>query len=533
MKKYARSPDKKNETHEFINEEFYDDISKYYWLRERLGYRYFKRFSTQKYHVPKIKFTKKNHKYIKQTTKLNATNLSMLQAPSILYFEYIRLLHLSYKKSNNSTNIWREFLEAWPPKYRDSIENTDLGKKTKSLMSSYSGKLQNEHGDFTKNNIRRVQKDYYATDFDFFKRRQPCGFDIYDILTSFNVPAIIKKIVTPNYKLNKLKYELITVINDFVDASEGMRPGSILMSDRLSAHIINNSVSTNNPIEAARVSQTKEDRLVLHYIYCKIRQQYTWIVVNRHRNNVSIAGSKNKLLEGSSSPFLSIVGPDWLKRLVQKSNGNVTINGITDHEWIKECFYDFEGDEDYYLEIKSTSIQPFRNQGAQIKKSLREDYRRLSRKIEKIGIYKLELTKCNSYQFNKMKEWHSARWPKGQFAQKGPYLEYLERLFKGDKLHCFSLYLGNKIQAINCGLLIGTEFISLVNVTSYKYETLSLGKFLIMEVFHSYKNITFNFGDGAEGYKKIMSTDSNIIYDVNIKSKYLIHKLKKIKRKFF
>ena len=49
-----------------------------------------------------------------------------------------------------------------------------------------SVKVSFEHGDFTSNNIFKIEGKLYLMDFEFSRDFQPIGFDIYDYNQSIN-----------------------------------------------------------------------------------------------------------------------------------------------------------------------------------------------------------------------------------------------------------------------------------------------------------------------------------------------------------
>lgn len=530
MKKFARSPNKKYILDTEIREEFFDEINQHYFHRERLGYRYFRKYTSRRYNIPNILFVKWGQKFEKKTSRLFFKEISVVQLPYITMCEYLRLTFYSSIRKEKSENLWFNFLEAWPEKFRPVIEQAGPSKKLKKLMAQYSGKVQNEHGDFTRNNLRILGDKIYLTDFDFFKRRQPLGFDLFDLLTSFKFPDFLKRVLVPNYYLNKTKYELITIVNDFLDASEGLRPGSICLDDPLAQYILRNGSGGSVVAEALVNDLVDVDRCRVWYVKPKEQNKFLWAVLEQNGSKFSLAGSRNALLEASNSCFLSEVGPKWLRGLIKLPFGQVSLTGMLDQAWLKEAIYEFEGDENYKLDLTVRTLQPFRVPGSKLKKSSREDYRRIKRKLEKAGGYRVDLSLCDNDILDVIILWHSERWPKGQFAVKGPYLRYIGNLVNAEKLHCFKLYLDGELHAINCGVMNNGEFVSLINVSSFEKTELSLGKFLIMEVVQVFDTVKFNFGDGAEKYKKLLSDDANITFDMQLKSQHVIHVLKKIKR---
>lgn len=129
---------------------------------------------------------------------------------------------------NNSTRINSDdflvkkslfhFLEAWPKKYHKIIKSmTGYRQYSKLLKATTTLSLCIEHGDYTKNNIKRDTKSdkIYLLDFEFVKINQPIGFDMLDYLMSTNSKHLE---LVPNLKINIIKYKLINKINKMLDS---------------------------------------------------------------------------------------------------------------------------------------------------------------------------------------------------------------------------------------------------------------------------------------------------------------------------
>ena len=112
-----------------------------------------------------------------------------------------------------------DFLSCWPKEYWKTI----VAMKSYQI---YLNKLKEfdeldicfEHGDYSKNNILLTPDGYFwLIDFEFFKKFQPIGFDLY----SWNVSVGIDDKEIPYYELNKLKYELWKEICNTVTVLSG------------------------------------------------------------------------------------------------------------------------------------------------------------------------------------------------------------------------------------------------------------------------------------------------------------------------
>lgn len=114
------------------------------------------------------------------------------------------------------SRIEYEFLLCWPEKFYPEIKNLKSYTKYFSEISKFDEiKLFFEHGDFTCNNILKIENNIYLTDFEFSREFQPLGFDIYDYYKSLN--SRIPKPFTYYEKLSKIKYKLISQINEIID----------------------------------------------------------------------------------------------------------------------------------------------------------------------------------------------------------------------------------------------------------------------------------------------------------------------------
>jgi len=80
----------------------------------------------------------------------------------------------------NVEKILISFLSAWPNQYHSMIKRQKEFRKYKYLLEKMeSVKVSFEHGDFTSNNIFKIEDKLYLMDFEFSRDFQPIGFDIF------------------------------------------------------------------------------------------------------------------------------------------------------------------------------------------------------------------------------------------------------------------------------------------------------------------------------------------------------------------
>lgn len=115
-------------------------------------------------------------------------------------------------------NSLSSFLKAWPEKYHKIIKSMDVYQEySEALRCSEILSLCIEHGDYTKNNIKRDVNtgELYLLDFEFVKVNQPIGFDMLDYLISTDSKSLDS---VPNLEINRIKYNLVSKINKVLDS---------------------------------------------------------------------------------------------------------------------------------------------------------------------------------------------------------------------------------------------------------------------------------------------------------------------------
>lgn len=111
--------------------------------------------------------------------------------------------------------IINNFIDAWPQSIHNKIKSLPQFTLFVNSLKKYNTlELILEHGDFTSNNIlRKNTGQLVLLDFEFVKCMQPIGFDMYD----WHAASDSNYDNVPYLDINKIKYQLITKINDLLD----------------------------------------------------------------------------------------------------------------------------------------------------------------------------------------------------------------------------------------------------------------------------------------------------------------------------
>lgn len=194
------------------------EVSKYYFARSRMGEQIFQGLFRNNDNIvinsPIECRSLENEEYAIFEMKEGKQDIRWI--PDALLTEYYKNSATSHEVTDELVDqILAEFLFGWPCFAWENIKKIEEYVVFRQELKKYSQiQLVVEHGDFTPNNILCSDDGtIYLLDFEFTKKLQPIGFDLFD----WHYATDKRYDNIPYKELNQLKEVLINKINALVD----------------------------------------------------------------------------------------------------------------------------------------------------------------------------------------------------------------------------------------------------------------------------------------------------------------------------
>lgn len=459
--------------------------------------------------------------------KINSSAQPAYQAPVASLFNYYESLPEVQLTEEDKAQIIDNFLEAWPRKYHSAIQSlSEFSEFEEQVSLVESTKLCLEHGDYTLNNMGLASGHSYLFDFEFVKRGQPIGFDLYDLLSSSGKLSSFKGNI-PNIALNKVKYALVNSINEIVDNekngvivfkafSQGLRDAWIALWEKLPQ-------STYN----------------LHPDWCRIwfesfGQKYTLYILTHwndgvlevvfplyiYRNHLCIVGAYPDLYDCAAPLYTNKSNLSKLIKYIVATGYDLDMRYLaTEHTFCRLLFKEIYSHNFFYLS-KFVDLKPRINfANYKVSKKLQYDARRCINRIEKEKSMTLSCKQVHSPEaLRAFIALHRKRWNGGPFYFLSGLKGFIERIYaETTLLDLCALGSDECTVAYHLGYRNSDKSMtSAMPAFDPEYQMYSPGKVLLYQIVIEEKDGKphFDFGRGAEPYKYWFSNEEDVLVHI-------------------
>ncbi|MDN3700447.1 GNAT family N-acetyltransferase [Vibrio artabrorum] len=431
-------------------------------------------------------------------------------------------------------------LSSWPDRYRNIIKLTDEYQKYKEEL--YLGNYKKcvlEHGDFTKNNIVKFNGTIYLIDFEFSREHQPNGFDLLDLYRTYGKKGEIN---IDNYKLNSLKYDLVTRANTIVDSDESIISVGVFSSDLKYAweKLIPSSlekVSYNGTFTWCSkwikyFGNEYQPNIVLSF---KNGNLLSITPLYVYKNNLRVIGTYPDLYDQCSFIYSDEKCFKDAIEYIYSLNFSIEIKHTNTSLKSYAIIYSFLYSSNITYKSFISDVIPLINKSTfKLKKKQRDDKKRNinNLKLRENLDSKFEYQDISDNVIEELVELHKSRWNGGPFDDIPKLKQFLIDISKSDLSIISTLYFGSKKTAIHFAY-VNTDGSITSAIPSYSthYSSYSPGKILIQSLIEKSieDEVSIDFGRGAEVYKSWFANDSQTLANINI---YQCNSLQKIREKF-
>lgn len=459
--------------------------------------------------------------------KIDSSSQPTLQAPVEYLLNYYELLSETRLTEEGKAQILDNFLEAWPRQYHTAIQSlSEFSKFEEQLSLLESTKLCLEHGDYTLNNMGVASGHSYLFDFEFVKRGQPIGFDLYDLLISSGKLSSFKGNI-PNASLNSAKYTLVNSINQMVD---GEKDGVIVFkafSQRLSDAWI------------ALWEKLPYSSYNLHPDWCRIwfesfGKKYTLYILTYwndgvlegvfplyiHRNHLCMIGAYPDLYDCAEPLYTNKNNLSKFVKYIVATNYDLDMRYLaTEQTFCRLLFKEIYSHNFFYIS-KFVDLKPRINfSNYKVSKKLRYDARRCVNRIQKEKSMTLSCKQVHSSRaLQDFIALHRKRWSGGPFDFLSGLKEFIERIYvETELLDLCALGSDECTVAYHLGYRNSDKSMtSAMPAFDPEYQAYSPGKVLLYQIVMEEKESKphFDFGRGAEPYKYWFSNEEDVLVHI-------------------
>lgn len=455
----------------------------------------------------------------------------------------VRLLEAFYERHAQEAvvtdelveEIKTEFLRAWPGNRHHAIVTLrEFEEYFEELRSLGTVKLAFEHGDFTNNNILRMNDGMYLTDFEFTRNLQPIGFDIYDYSSSLKQRAKYKDSVH-YHNLHVLKYVLINRINTLVDSGDC----SLLVLDGMSAEIEKQWAELYQKGGHYNLSPSWCREWLKHFGAAERLHLITYwknsklvllapFYVREQERTLTLIGAGPDLYDRFGILYEEEKYLPYLARYLSECGMQVDLRFLDASSTFATLLFKHLLRDGVPFVSSVIDTKPSASH-AKLKGKERSDAKRcMNRAMRQQGeevAFQYDVPREPRF-IQEFIRFHIARWHGGPFEVLPRFREFIENLYYNSDIVCLSrLYFPNSDVSIAYHLgYTDSAKVFWSSIPSYdvEYSELSPGKvlmyFLVQEAFERGVE-KFDFGRGAEAYKYWFSNEDTLLLNVEFPRK--------------
>lgn len=419
-----------------------------------------------------------------------------------------------------------EFLSAWPKSITNHIKNLEEYRDyVAEIKKQEEMDFVLEHGDLTRNNVYMRNEEILMSDFEFYKKNQPDGFDFYDYSLSMGkLDCEIK-----NKEINKIKYNLIEKINNIMDSG----PEYLKVQEATEFDKFEDWFTT---------SQNKS--LFLGYDWCKSwwdkfgeNSKSKLLVFGRVEEGIVVRvwpfSVQNKVIRpvGSGPDLYDYWNPEvmtinelnFFVDYLKKYRLSCCIPYILSENKFFIDLYKLSNRNGFKIKVNVSDFEPVVDlELYSPKKKIRDDIKRLKNRLrdhfDKDVVFEI-ISEPAEDELKLFINMHKKRWKGGVFEKLNNYETFFKAINQKNDVELVKLSVGNKPIAYQMIYRESEKIVSGVTAYDIGYYAYSPGKIIIYDMIHNYKDAgfkQFSFGRGVEDYKYFFADTQNILMNIEI-----------------